>query len=74
MRTHANALEQPREHFWTRWFFRDHSYGRTFAPVNPWHAAMEDAIGELKHNRRRAPKRPQRKVERPEDRRPVLRM
>lgn len=75
MRTHSNASEQPRESFWSRCFFRVRSYGRTFAPVNPWHAAMEDFIVDMERNSRPAPqKRPRREANRPEDRRPVLRM
>lgn len=49
--------------------------GNTFAYVNPWHAAMDDFLShtELKQ-RKRARKRPRRKVNRPEERRPSLRL
>lgn len=57
------------------WIFGEKDPNLLFGYVNPWHAAMEDFVDhtEIKTRPRRQ-RRAGRKAERPENRRPALRL
>lgn len=59
----------------SHWFFREKKPAMVFGYINPWHAAMEDFIDHAEFKARSNRKRPsKRKIERPENRRPALRL